>query len=436
MLWGNRRRQTPRMDVQAGHSNTKNRKSPKAAGLLYVFLNPETALSRLELRAGLSLAAVFFLRMLALFMVLPVIALAAGTVPGATPLTIGLALGIYGLTQALLQIPLGILSDHWGRKPVILFGLVLFTAGCLLLAWANSILMLIAGRALQGCGAIAAPLMALAADLGRESRYPKIMACIGLGVGAAFVLALLLGPGLYALLGLSRLLLLCAGLAVLAIGVLFAAAPPAPPLDAESRRHGLDSRMMRTLVTAPGLLQASLGIFLSHLLLTANFTVLPLLLRDALALPAAAHWQFYLPMLLVSLIGALLLIFYCRWSGRGAVQIPLCILACLLAQLGLGLSAHNWWTVFLLVTLFFTAFHCLEAYLPAQAAGAAPARRRGAALGVYNTAQFLGLFCGGVFGGVLHDQAGQREMFLGCAALAVLWWRLARRPARPLPGAG
>lgn len=401
-----------------------------------MFLNPETSLSRLELRAGLSLAAVFFLRMLALFMLLPVISLAAEAVPGAQPLTIGLALGIYGLTQALLQIPLGILSDHWGRKPVIVCGLVLFIAGCLLLAGANSILMLIAGRALQGSGAIAAPLMALAADLSRETHYPKIMACIGLGVGAAFILAFLLGPSLYALIGLSHLLLLCAGLALMAIVMLFTAAPPAPPLDAGSRRHRLDADMMRTLLTEPKLLQASLGIFLSHLLLTANFTVLPLVLRDTLALSARIHWQFYLPMLLVSVIAALFLVFYCRWSGRNTVQIPLCILTCLLAQLGLALSVHHWWTVFLLTTLFFTAFHCLEAYLPAQAAGAAPAHHRGAALGVYNTAQFLGLFCGGVFGGALHDWVGQRGMFLGCAVLTVLWWCLARQATSPLPRRG
>ncbi|HXG28530.1 MAG TPA: MFS transporter [Nevskiales bacterium] len=371
-----------------------------------------------ERRATLGLSLIFALRMLGLFMILPVFALYAGELDGVTPLTLGLALGIYGLTQALLQLPFGLASDRLGRKPVIVAGLLIFAAGSVLAALADDILWVIAGRALQGAGAVGAVINALLADLTRETVRTAAMAVLGIGIGACFLLAMVLGPVLHAWISVPGIFWLTAALGLLCIVVLLTWVPQAPPLTLSDEPHSW-RELLRVLSSAE-LLRLDGGIFVLHAILTSLFVAMPLALRDA-GLAGPQHWQVYLPVMLLSI---LLLLPLLQYSGREGGLKPAflgCVSLLAMALMGLALTPHQIGLLAVLLLLFFAGFNLLEASLPSLVSRCAPAGHRGAALGVYSSLQFLGTFCGGALGGFVLGKAGTTGVFLFAAGLALVW---------------
>lgn len=381
---------------------------------------PPERLNAREWRAASSLALVVGLRMFGLFLLLPVFALAARDLPGATPLLIGLALGVYGIGQALCQVPLGWLSDRIGRKPAITLGLLVFAAGSVLAALAEDMAGIILGRTLQGMGAVAGAGLALAADLSRPDQRGKVMGLIGVSIGAAFLLALMLGPPLFSIGGLPGLFALMAGLALGALVLLWVAVPAAPPVQATPPVAGA----LRRVLGDPALNAMQLAVFVLHAALTAAFVGLPLLLADGIGLPIERHWELYLPVLGASALamGALL-----SRGGGAARQLGLLLAA--LPVLGIALALfglvgnHLFW-LGAIAFLFFTAFNLLEAGLPTLSARLAPDALRGTALGAYSTAQFLGAFVGGLLGGWALGAFGRQGVFYAAAALVLLAWPL------------
>lgn len=369
------------------------------------------------------LSGMLAVRMLGLFMVLPVLALYAETLAGATPVLIGLAVGVSGITQATLQIPFGTASDRYGRKPVIVAGLLIFAAGSMLAAVGETVWVVIAGRALQGAGAISAAAIALIADLTPSRYQTRAMAVVGISIGAAFALSMVLGPALAGHIGVPGLFwltALLAGLAALAALLL----PPGNGGISRTPSHGLALALLRE----PDFRRLSMGIFTLHLLLTATFVALPGLLRDQAGLPPARHWELYLPALLFSLALTLPLI---KWFEQGQAYRRR-VFAAAVALLGAGqlvLAFEPAGLVFvgLAVVLFFGGFNFLEANLPALVAASVPESRRGAALGVYAASQFLGAFAGGLLGGWLLGLFGAGGVFAAGAGLALLWLGFARR---------
>jgi MFS family permease len=379
-----------------------------------------------ELRAGASLAGVFGLRMLGLFLILPVFAVHAPQLAGGDNLTlVGIALGAYGLSQAILQIPFGMASDRWGRKPVIYIGLAIFAAGSFVAAGAGDIWTTIAGRTLQGAGAISSVVVALAADLTRVEHRTKVMAMIGAMIGLAFALSLVAAPALYRWIGMSGLFVLTGGLCLAAIGVvkkLVPEPPPPAPRPAGAGRHD---------VMQPELLRLNLGIFVLHVVQMAMFVVLPTLLVEA-GLPLPAHWHLYLPVVLVSFAVMAPPILYADRRNRHKPVLLAAVALLMAVQTSLVFSSSVMaYGVALLA--FFVAFNVLEALLPSLVSRIAPAHARGTAIGVYNTTQTLGLFFGGLGGGWLAKHYGAAAVFAGCALLSALW--LAAASAMRSPGA-
>ncbi len=372
-----------------------------------------------ERRATAGLAGIYALRMLGLFIVLPVLALAARDLAGATPLLIGVAVGIYGLTQALLQIPFGLLSDHCGRRRVILFGLLLFVLGSVVCALADNIGWLITGRALQGAGAIAAALMALAADLTRDEVRTRTMALIGISIGAAFSLSLLLGPLLHGWLGLDGLFWLATGLALMAMVVLVAVVP-----EPHGRQPQRDASpvyaQLRAVVRHRELLRLDAGICLLHCIMTATFVALPLTLESA-GLPGPSHWQIYLPVLICSVAGMVPLILVEERGSRVRPPFLGAIVLIAAGQIGLVLGGADLVAIGAVLLLFFIGFNFLEATLPARISRVAPAAHKGTAMGVYASAQFLGAFVGGSLAGGVHQLVGTEAVFAVLAVIALLW---------------
>lgn len=374
-------------------------------------------MSREELRAGLSLAGVFALRMLGLFFILPVFAIDAPRLAGGEDMTlVGVALGAYGLSQGVLQIPFGMASDRWGRKPVLYAGLAIFALGSFLGAASTTIWMAIAARTLQGAGAISSVAMALAADLTREQHRTKIMAIIGSTIGFMFALSLVAAPLLHRSIGLEGIFALTGFLCLLAMWVVKTLVPDAP---AKPRERGAAGSLRRALLDTE-LLRLNLGILVLHVVLYAMFLVVPPLLVSA-GLPLAAHWKLYLPVILVSFVVMVPPIMYADRRNRpkpvllGAVALLLAVES-VLAALHLGTFG------FALAMLgFFIAFNVLEALLPSLISRAAPENGRGTAIGVYNTTQTLGVFFGGVLGGWLASRSGAPAVFMTCAFLAAIW---------------
>ena len=382
------------------------------------------ALSAAEKRVALSLSFVFFLRMLGLFILLPVLALAGSAYHDATPQLLGLALGIYGLTQAGLQIPFGMLSDRYGRKPIIVTGLLIFIAGSLLAALSDSVYGLILGRALQGAGAVAAAIIALAADLTSEQSRTRVMALIGISIGLAFSIAFILGPLLYATVGLAGLFYLGAALGGLAILILLLAVPapsmPPPEGGAEPQAGG-HLRDLKTVFMHGGLLRLNYSIFTSHLILMANFVVVPVALRDFAGLQTAAHWQLYLAVLFLSLFIMVPFIILSERRHKTRLFFILSILLILLSQAGLWFFHTGYLLIGAWLILFFGAYNYLEAFLPSEVSKIVAPDKKGAALGLYSTAQFIGIFIGGLTGGVLHQHFGIGAVHLLCLLMALLW---------------
>jgi MFS family permease len=383
-----------------------------------------------ERRAAVGLAAIFALRMLGLFLLLPVFALHAKELAGATPLLIGFAVGAYGLTQALLQIPFGMLSDRVGRKPVIFAGLILFAVGGLIAARAGSIHGVILGRILQGSGAIAAAVTALAADLTREEVRTRAMAGIGVSIGLAFALALVLGPAIASGFGLSgvfwfTVILAIAGVLILALVV------PTPVRSGMHRDVETVAGQLLGVLRNGDLLRLDLGIFTLHLVMISLFLVLPLNLKAA-GLAPAHHWWLYLPVLALSVVA--MVPFIMLAEGKGKMKgVFLSAIAMLAASVGgLTLFHQGLAAIALLLLPFFTAVNLLEATLPSLVAKLAPAGAKGTAMGAFSTSQFTGAFLGGLLGGWVHQRLGEEAVLLFGTGAALLWLLVARtmRPPR------
>ncbi|MCW4151282.1 MULTISPECIES: MFS transporter [Halomonadaceae] len=373
-----------------------------------------------ERRAISGLAGLYASRMLGLFMVLPVLALYADGLAGSTPLLVGVALGIYGLTQALLQIPFGLWSDRIGRKRVIAFGLVLFALGSVVAALADSIGAMIVGRALQGSGAVAAAIMALLADQTREQVRTAAMATIGLSIGVAFALAMVIGPWLAAWAGLAGVFWMTVLLTLLGLMVLWRWVPPAPR-RVQHRDVGMDRRQLRSVLSRPELWRLDVSIFALHFVLMAIFVAVPFRLIEA-GISAAHHGLAYLAIMGLSFIAMLPLMIMAEKHQRMTRICLLAIGAIAVSLAGLGLPVSEGYWLFPWLFIFFTGFNLLEATLPSMLSKLAPAGAKGTAMGVYSTSQFLGAFLGGTLGGVLATVGGLDAVFLGCALLALLWW--------------
>lgn len=382
-----------------------------------------TAFSTQERRAALSIASVFAVRMLGLFMVLPVLALYAQQLKGATPSLMGVAMGCYGLTQAICQFPFGLLSDRFPRKRIIAIGIIIFILGSIVAAISTGIWGLILGRALQGAGAIGSVTSALLADLTRESQRTKAMAILGITIGGAFASALMLGPLLSAWLDVPGLFWLSAGLGGIGMAILYRYVPN-PDVVAVTAQRQVATAYLALTLRNKALMTLNLGIFVLHAILIACFTVLPLLLKQELGLAATQQWQIYLPTLLLGVVCMLPLL---RLSQHLRYQYQLMLVA--IAALGIGLCLlwwqhSHWLTLSIALVIFFAAFNFLEAHLPATISKLAPAESRGTAMGIFSSCQFLGIFFGGILAGWLSGYQQATTVLLFCAMLAGIWFAL------------
>lgn len=376
-----------------------------------------------ERRAAVSLALIFSLRMLGLFMILPVFTLHAKRYTGFSPTLAGLAIGIYGLTQAMLQIPFGMLSDRIGRKPVIFGGLLLFALGSAIAAVSHSIYGVILGRALQGTGAVGSTVLALTADLTREEHRTKAMAIIGMSIGLAFAAAIVAGPAITRWVGLPGLFWFTALLALAGIGVLLFRVPN--PVASRFHRDAepVPAQFMRVLKDTQ-LLRMDAGIFSLHLILTATFVVMPLVLQNRAGLPRTDHSLMYLAVMVVSFFLMVPCVLVAEKRRKLKQVFVTAVLILGLSQLALFAFDRHLAAVVVLLAFFFTAFNVLEATLPSLVSRLAPVEMKGTAMGVYSTSQFLGIFVGGAAGGWLYGYSYE-AVFAFCAAVAAVWFLLA-----------
>jgi len=374
-----------------------------------------------EWRATLGLSAVYALRMFGLFMVLPAFAPYAASLEGGQfALLVGLALGVYGLTQAVCQIPFGMASDRFGRKPVIVVGMLIFAAGSVVAGAADTMTGLIAGRALQGAGAISAAAAALVADITRPQVRTMAMAILGAGMGASFIVALVAGPPVSGLIGVDGILVVAGWLSLAAIAVVIWVVPAAPEGPRASAALG-------PVLRDRSLWQLHAGIFLLHALLTSSFVLFPALFERAFDLAVAAQWRIYLPVMLGSLAIVLPLIRWADTRHRGR-EVFIGAVGALLAACLLLASGHQALVLLIPgVLLYFVGFNYLEGALPSLVSRLAPESSRGAALGLYSTAQFLGAFCGGLLGGVAASAGETGAGFWLLAVIPLLWCTFAYR---------
>ena len=388
------------------------------------------AMTRDEKRAGASLAAIFALRMLGLFLILPVFAVHAQGIPGGSDLTlVGVALGAYGPTQSMLQIIFGAASDRFGRKRVIIIGLIIFAIGSFVAALAPDIYWVIAGRILQGAGAISAAVTALAADLTREQHRTKVMAMIGSSIGLVFALSLVIAPVLYKAIGMGGLFSMTGTLALAAILLVLYVVPEPPPPE----HHEMGPIPFAKVAFDKELLRLNFGIFTLHMAQMAMFVVIPLALVKAGGLALADHWKVYLPALLLSFVLMIPAIIVAEKKNQTKPVFNIAIGLILLTQVGFAVFGDGVWSLFFFLFVFFVGFNILEASLPSMISRIAPPQAKGLALGIYNTTQALGLAVGGALGGLLAQRFGADAVFLVCGVLTLVWlgFGLTMAPLQP-----
>jgi MFS family permease len=378
-------------------------------------------MTALELRASMSLASIYGLRMLGMFLILPIFSIYAETLPGGNNhVLIGLALGAYGLTQAIFQLPFGMASDRYGRKRIIYIGLLLFLLGSFIAAFADNLYLVIVGRAVQGAGAVSAAVTALVADLTREDHRTKAMAMIGGTIGVTFALSLVLGPALNQWIGVPGIFFLTGVLAGLAMLVVKFLVPDPQVSHFHSDAEASPNKLGEVLANRQ-LLRLNFGIFALHAAQMAMFIVVPFALKQTSGISENDHWQIYLPILALSFILMVPAIIYGEKSARlkqvfvGAIGIMLA------AQLMFAGLIHYFWGIIAALSLYFVAFNVLEASLPSIISKIAPAAAKGTAMGVYNTAQSFGIFVGGALGGYLSHYHGFAAVFIFCSILMALW---------------
>ena len=382
-----------------------------------------------ERRTGILLAAIFALRMLGLFLILPVFSVFARDLPSGSDSTlVGVALGAYGLAQTFLQIAYGAASDRFGRKPVIVFGLILFATGSFVAGFAHDIYGIIGGRLLQGAGAISAAVTALAADLTREQHLTKTMAMIGSSIGLVFALSMVGAPLLYSAVGMSGIFDLTGVLALVAIIVVLALVPAAPTIPRQAAWPSFVE-----VLSHPSLLRLNFGVFSLHLIQTAMWVSLPSALVHVGMLPVGEHWKVYLPTVLLSFFAMVPAIIAAEKKGLMKRVFNGAIAMLILVQIGFGFIGHSLFALSFWLLLFFVAFNILEATQPSLISRIAPAYAKGAALGVYNTTQSLGLFLGGVLGGSLSKHFGATVVWVTCALLALIWLAFGLSMSVPKP---
>jgi MFS family permease len=391
------------------------------------------AMSPVERRAAFSIAGIFSTRMLGLFMIFPVFALfAEGEFVGVTGMQIGIAMGIYGLTQAFLQIPYGMLSDKYGRKPLIIVGMLVFMVGSIVCALADSIEVMILGRAIQGMGAVAAVLMASVGDLVTEQFRLRAMSLVGITIGLSFTLSLVAGPVLANWFGVRGIFWVIAGLAVIGIWLVWFVMPDIKHQEFQ-REAQADPSQFKAILKNTQLLRLDLGVFILHALLTAMFVALPLSLRDNAGLDILSHWHIYLPVMLLSFAIMVPFIIQAESKGRMKQMFVGAVAVLMLSQIGFATLEHSFWSLFALLLVFFTAFNLLEASLPSLVVKLSPADKKGTASGVYSTSQFLGAAVGGLLGGYFYQYDGYVGVFVFTAVISGIWLIAAMTMKSPLP---
>lgn len=375
----------------------------------------------LEKRAAISLAGVFSVRLLGLFMVYPIFAAYVGRMPGATAFTIGLALGIYGLSQGLLQIPFGIASDRIGRKRMIVLGLLLFALGSVIAAMAGSIWGIVAGRIIQGAGAVGSVILALVADLTAEENRTKAMATVGITIGFSFMVAVVAGPLFASLIGLSGIFWLMAALGLVGIGITLFIVPNSPARVTQHRDAEAVPALIGSMLKNPDLLRLDFSIFALHAMLTASFLIVPTLLDSSLDITTHGQWLVYLPVFIVAIIVMFPAIIIAEKYRRMKQVVVLSVVAMAISQVALFYASSSAWALLAAVTIFFAGFNIMEAVLPSLVTKTAPISAKGTASGIYSSSQFIGIFFGGLVGGWAHHSYGDAGVFAVTTAVCLVW---------------
>ncbi|MEO1945222.1 MAG: MFS transporter [Candidatus Thioglobus sp.] len=373
-------------------------------------------MNKLERTFALKISSIMATRMFGLFMIFPVFSVYANEYTNTTPYLIGLAIGIYGLTQALLQIPFGYLSDQFGRKPILVIGLVLFFIGSVVAAESTDIMGIVAGRALQGSGAISAVLMAYLADYVSPEQRAKANAFVGAQIGAAFMLSILLGPIITVNFGISGLFWSISALSIVALLIVVFMPHTRPKTQYKMSLHNFKK------ILNYDLLRLDLSAFSLHLVLTCAFIVMPVLLVDNNIIEIKDNWKMYLPVILLSFAGMIPMIILAEKYKKTKAVLLTAIGALIISQILFYKTTLNYTTFFAIMTIFFVAFNSLEALLPSLLSRTASTDKRGLAMGMFSTSQFLGAFMGGVFGGWIYNKFGINSVFLFTTLIATIWW--------------